>query len=352
MTERIPGLRFDIYERVHLPEHTVGIKELDEVELVPHIQLFTEGEKAILKGNLYLTGKYQGETGGESRTLEHYIPVEIELPLNRIQQLEDVGVDIDNFDIDLLNPRSLNVTGVLTLQGVETISPADDSWQEEEETIFVHEAARSSLDEDIRIQQAEEENRKPPKSKNAAQPSNVSLQSPESESNEPDTIEFFGNAEEADELKDLFANESFAEQPSETPEAPAAQEAAEALEEPKEPKIAFGSQKAEDTPYHLKSLLHNGDIRPSSSLNESQKTTEASAVQEGKSNAVEWKRLFAGDDDNSRQFSRLRAYIVQKEDSLEKIAQRYSIQPREILLRNGLSDQELSEGQVIYIPKQ
>ena len=52
MTEQQSGLRFDIYERVHLSEDTAAVKELDEVELVPHIQDYTEQEQAHLKGHM------------------------------------------------------------------------------------------------------------------------------------------------------------------------------------------------------------------------------------------------------------------------------------------------------------
>ncbi|MBF0819940.1 hypothetical protein, partial [Streptococcus acidominimus] len=111
-----PGLRFDIYERVHLQENVAAIQELNEVELLPHIQVLTLDEQAILKGNLLLTGSYTSEDGESTRTLEHLIPVEISLPLSRVHRVEDIQVDIENFDIDLLSSRSLNVTGVLSLQ--------------------------------------------------------------------------------------------------------------------------------------------------------------------------------------------------------------------------------------------
>ena len=139
MSEQQPGLRFDIYERVHLQENLAGIQELNDVELLPHIQVITLDDQAILKGNLLLTGNYFSEEGGTPRTLEHLIPVEITLPLNRIHRVEDIQVEIENFDIDLLSARSLNVTGVLSLQGVEIVSAPLESWREEEEVTFVHE---------------------------------------------------------------------------------------------------------------------------------------------------------------------------------------------------------------------
>lgn len=139
MTDRQTGLRFDIYERVQLADGAVSISELEEVELLPHIQVYPQEDQAVLRGNLLLAGTYLAEGEDRSRTLEHFIPVEITLPLNRIQSIDEISVEIENFDIDVLSPRRLNVTGVLSLSGVEMISTPGGQWQEEEEIVFVHE---------------------------------------------------------------------------------------------------------------------------------------------------------------------------------------------------------------------
>lgn len=141
VSEQQPGLRFDIYERVHLPEEVSAIQELDEVELTPQIRVSVEEDQAVVKGCLLLVGAYTGQADGgnrESQRLEHTIPVEITLPINRISSVDDIAVEIENFDIDLLSPRSLNVTGVLTLNGIEMLSGHPDVWREEE-VLFVHE---------------------------------------------------------------------------------------------------------------------------------------------------------------------------------------------------------------------
>lgn len=44
------GLRFDIYERIHLTEEAAGIAELEEIELLPRIQVVTHGDHAALRG--------------------------------------------------------------------------------------------------------------------------------------------------------------------------------------------------------------------------------------------------------------------------------------------------------------
>lgn len=53
----------------------------------------------------------------------------------------------------------------------------------------------------------------------------------------------------------------------------------------------------------------------------------------------------------NQEFRRVRMYIVQKDDTLETIAKRYELNPREIALFNRLGDSEVSAGQIVYIPK-
>ena len=134
------GLRFDIYERVHLSDELVGIDQLEEVELTPHIQVLPAGEQVTVRGSLLLSGAYIGTSEDRrSQSLEHWIPVEITLPLNRIRSLDEVRVDIENFDVDLLSTRSLNITGVLSLRGIQVEQSGSSTWEPEQFTV-VHEA--------------------------------------------------------------------------------------------------------------------------------------------------------------------------------------------------------------------
>ncbi|MFF2018618.1 LysM peptidoglycan-binding domain-containing protein [Paenibacillus sp. NPDC058177] len=133
MFDQSHGLRFDIYERIHLPAELPGIAELEEVELLPDIQVIQREDRAELYGQLLLTGLYRSEDDVTQR-LDHAIPVEITVPLTRISSLEDIGVEIENFDIDLLTMRTVNITGVLSLRGIEG-TEAVPAWQEEEYTV-------------------------------------------------------------------------------------------------------------------------------------------------------------------------------------------------------------------------
>lgn len=129
------GLRFDIYERVHLSEGVPAIEELEEIELYPRIQVIGQDDHATLRGHLLLTGAYRGENEA-SEELKHFIPVEITVPLNRVRSIEDISIEIENFDVDLLSNRSLNITGVLSLRGIEGFHAEEPQvWSADEFTV-------------------------------------------------------------------------------------------------------------------------------------------------------------------------------------------------------------------------
>lgn len=145
------GLRFDIYERVHLPENVAAIDELEEIELVPRIQVIDQGEQAVLQGQLVLNGIYRAQgTEDEQVALEHWIPVEISLPMNRVTRLDDITVDIDTFDVVLLSSRALNITGVLSLRGIVLEQEEDENAWDQDSFVATHE--RSEEDEQLQLQ--------------------------------------------------------------------------------------------------------------------------------------------------------------------------------------------------------
>nr|WP_255654765.1 LysM peptidoglycan-binding domain-containing protein [Cohnella sp. REN36] len=104
------------------------------------MQALPQDDQVLLRGHLLLTGAYKSEEDPASvRQLEHWIPVEISLPQNRVERIEDLAIEIDNFDVDLLSTRTLNVTGVLALRGLQVASPQVPVWQEDGFTV-VHQA--------------------------------------------------------------------------------------------------------------------------------------------------------------------------------------------------------------------
>jgi stage VI sporulation protein D len=362
VAEQQPGLRFDIYERVHLQEGVEAIRELNDVELNPHIQVLTHGEQAVLQGNLVLSGTYVSENGEDIRALEHLIPVEITLPLNRIHRVEDILVEIENFDVDLLSSRSLNVTGVLSLQGVEMLSTPADTWKDEEEVTFVHEAAETTRSEPA-----------PAEPTTPAEPAEQTVVPAPQVVTSPPTIQAPLIAAEPLQAAPVETNAAEATAAETTPDIEMTEPVDEDLkvdaeiteikvvadpeagtlvtEEKKEVKLAFGKKANEAVdikPYGIKSLIS----KASSMITGDKRKEEATATQEeNKTESVEWKRLFLQSGEEAQEFRKVRMCIVQKEETLDTIAQRYQLNPRELQLLNRLSEKDITPGQIIYLPR-
>ncbi|MFD1178678.1 LysM peptidoglycan-binding domain-containing protein [Paenibacillus puldeungensis] len=456
MADQSYGLRFDIYERVHLAEDVIGIEELEEIELFPKIQVIPGEEYASLRGHLLLSGLYRGE--GETRELAHWIPVEITVPLSRVNRLEDITVEIENFDVDLLSARSLNITGVLSLQGIETTSLMADSdgWKDREfSTAHVvtenraeeEKADYSFFEEDVQSEpqesalttwqsfplETQQQERIPDEQEGAAfsqeeisgLPENdpwadkqyTTYPAVEAKAEPPSAAELehniwfqevkrpFANSEPAEQKvedvaeeiqklhedldlqaqvqQDQFALDRFEEtqpKPEESPilvqsenegvqAAPneaveaeheaAKEEAAENQpnvqpEEKKELKIALGSKKnvsdEKGDGFGLKKLI---SPRTESELPidaEGSPAAVETIKDHGDGEELRWKSLFIGSGTEQTPFRKVRMVIVQKEETLDDIAQRYHLSSRELQLYNRLSEHHLDEGQVLYIP--
>ncbi|AZK46484.1 LysM peptidoglycan-binding domain-containing protein [Paenibacillus lentus] len=454
MADQSYGLRFDIYERVHLSEDVVGIEELEEIELFPKIQVVPGEEYAALRGHLLLSGLYRGQ--GESCKLEHWIPVEITIPLSRINKLEEIAVEIENFDVDLLSARSLNITGVLSLQGIETttltgsgewkdsefIAAHESKLDDQEETNFVEELPVRAWTERAADKQNHEQVRALESTvsgfrENSAPEWHNSLESVEQpdlskqpEDGHRDVISWTETSplstptfwtdkepvaahsadeeqqpeesytwfkEEITEHKDV---ESAAEQdhntvevvqaisrnldPAEPQEPGSAPEAASALsstasidtetveqfvqedadleirpqpEEKKELKIALNSKKSDAAALGddigISKLLSaprpNKD--PDSSLEQGEEIVKLATEGQGdEEEEVRWKNLFIGNSEDQSPFRKIRLVIVQREETLDEIAERYNLSTRELQLYNRLAEHNLTEGQVLYIP--
>lgn len=500
MFDQSYGLRFDIYERVHLSEEVVGIQELEEIELVPSVQVIPLGDQATLRGSLLLSGVYRGDDPQRSSlTLEHFIPVEITLPMNRVQSISDIAVEIENFDVDLLSTRTLNINGVLLLRGIEMVQHEPTPWMAEQFTV-VHqneeeeqeassvgypwreaeqqadgeerpaeaaeqqvdeeectsEAAEQQVDEEERLAEAaeqavedvlesvslyerEQQIERELTGETAVQPEeaaaegsaeetveeperfttpNVSDFTPSSEPpaveqseardtpfaarNSPSNSNFFAyisslQADKESETEQDYEQESEAEleQPEEQrvepiatgaqpeaadgsewqtpfydyglpsspaftsaiPEAADLQERIAAERKDKELKVAFNSMKpqaaqAAPAPYQGFSTIFNvghvgrTEVQPQAEQQELQTSKQPAAS----GDEVEWKSIFLAHEDHNRAFRKVKLCIVQREETLDTIAERYQMNPRELLLYNRLTDQTISEGQVIYIP--
>jgi stage VI sporulation protein D len=382
LAEQQTGLRFDIYERVHLSEGTAGIKELEGVELAPHIQVLPQGEQALLRGNLLLSGTYVDEQDAVNRTLEHLIPVEITLPMNRVQRVEDISVEIENFDIDLLTARSLNITGVLSLHGLEAASPQSngDAWSaDEEEVVFVHETGaqrqseeggsilnntndRDNTRQQVQLSTEEQGQWDSPSLQSADAPSNVTLETNQQERDDNENSKESSlphPSEGAVEAAHHQAEYSYSQRkPGETGDQHETVHqdgsgGSDGTEDKKDLKIAFSKKQPEEVKLS-ESIGYSSLLQSASSVKTVPRNPEgntASTDTGPSGDRLEWKKLLLSSKSEQQEFRRMRLCIVQKEETLEIIAKRYELNPREIALFNRLAENEVMEGQIVYIPK-
>jgi len=432
VTDQLNGLRFDIYERVHLPAEVAAIEELEEIELVPHMQALPQSDRVLLRGHLLLSGVYRSDdpSGSGSSQLEHWIPMEIALPLNRIRSMEELAVEIDNFDVDLLDARSLNVTGVLALRGLEIQSAQSPIWNEDSFTV-VHQAAQGE-------EAPEEEYRGQPEERDDAGWNALAEAPSESEPSASfegwpgqgaafaqDERDEWGQQQQADDAQAYEASkeskessswlsmfqhleeakpDAANERPSEGSESASLwgdlsktrqevaeaqltddefdsqqvaflgayeeqaepEQAAQAVEDRPDVKVALGGKPLDAyaaAPQQFgvgllsqlgeKGAKREAELRVLEAAEAEEKALLASQAASGGASSgdeLEWTRLFLNGGSESQAFRKVRMCIVQREETLESIAGRYSLQPRELQLYNRLQEPYLSEGQVLYIP--
>lgn len=383
------GLRFDIFERIRLSEETNNLDRLEQIELLPHIEVLSQGEHAVLKGHLLLTGQFSNGGNQRANKLEHSIPVEITLPMNRIPNLDEIRVDIENFDVDLVSPNLLNVTGVLSLNGIELLK-TNDGWQEtgNREEVFVHHAASAMNEEDAAVETDVAASSEEPAREVSLEGAAHEAEEVEEEADSLHTLEknavaafdertfeqesaadqwqLYEDDEEADAVEEIdrldsvepykaiaFAEDDTLGQQSHELESVIIESDERQHISDSELKIAFGSRQTVGDAHitNLNALADRAHTDHTSNQaviesEEQQEETRADSSSEG----VDWRAWFIGKETQGQQFSSLRMCIVQREETIDSIAQRYSLNPREIMLYNRMQEHEVNEGQVLYIP--
>lgn len=403
MTDQLNGLRFDIYERVHLPDDVAAIDELEEIELVPHMQALPQDDQVLLRGHLLLSGVYRSQESSGVSQLEHWIPVEISLPLNRIQSVEELAVEIDNFDVDLLTTRSLNVTGVLALRGLQVQGSQSPIWRDDSFTV-VHQAETDQPEQPQRLYQSGQVETE----MNDADPAVLSsdeyspyygagLTEEEREdawglqsetdalaneaSKESSWLSMFQNLEEASRDESFAApqtaennsyanshwgdvsNERLAElEPEPEPEPYSSLSPPQAIEDNQDLRVALGGKPLEPAAVSYQSgvgLLsqlgekgakREAELRLQEAAEAEERALLANNAAQSSGDELEWTRLFLNHGNQAQSFRKVKMCIVQREETLDVIANRYNVQPRELQLYNRLHEPYLSEGQVLYIP--
>ncbi|WP_312116160.1 LysM peptidoglycan-binding domain-containing protein [Brevibacillus reuszeri] len=157
-------LSFAIKETIFLSSDKAGIGELQELELVPDVEVLENENYISITGCLQLFGKYEpireaaeANSGGTETLVEamtfspfrqeateegyygweeqigHRIPLNITIPLERIAEIGDIYAIVDSFDYRLESPHQMLIDAELKIMGIAFAEQAQAQEQEQEQ---------------------------------------------------------------------------------------------------------------------------------------------------------------------------------------------------------------------------
>lgn len=406
------NLRFSVEESVWFQKGQ-EVSELISISLDPDIVIQEHDQYVSIRGALQLTGEYRiDENNSEEEErdfasvrlvnevltredgiseLNHRFPVDITIPQNRVQSLDDVYVSIETFDYEIPKRGCLKVVADLAISGIQGVNQAP---KEEEEAIRQEEeqapvVAQQPAEEELEpIRNSSEEEKIVPIVDE--QPLTEELELVRSSSfDEDDEVSVFeeivaekrDNQEEVvlqsneevvlhneeqeevvalseqqeDEDADLFVpfevearKEAYQEKEDEL-------EVVEAILEEEEVQTVL-TPSIEVKARHDNQLSFGSDqnnkksstaLREKEALNENKEEQAEESVKRSENDLLLTK-IFGRDEVDDH--TTMKICIVQHGDSLEKISERYEITVQQLVRVNSLNTDSVSEGQLLYIP--
>jgi stage VI sporulation protein D len=355
--ENQSSIRFSVEESIWF-QRGQEVSELLSMSLDPEIIIQEHDQYISVRGGLILTGEYHAEgiddserasmsqpTGARTvqevatredgvSILKHKFPVDITIPKNRIQSLDDVYVTIESFDYELPQRGNLLLEAELSITGIY----GDQERAQPQPVAGLDEA---SLDDTIEeeIEAEQEESEVETAVEEEAQPSY------QEETEEEELVQplmrgsfYEDDVEEEEQDQDPYTPFVVEAKRDATVEEEDFEENQEELEH--EDAYVFTRQVPQ---FGFKSRIDEP-----AKVQEKQKEDADESYVKRDENALYLTKIFAKDDDSET--TRLKICIVQKDESIESIAKRYEVQSQVLIRVNNLDREHLAEGQILYIP--
>ncbi|SDI58483.1 stage VI sporulation protein D [Natribacillus halophilus] len=343
MTQEQPtSLTFNLEEAVWLDQGE-RIQTILGLELEPDITMQEDDQEVLIQGGLHLVGQYQPYDHSEEETydeqqsvpqradslsttdtgereIKHFFPVDVTIPLHRIQSLDDLYVQIDSFDYDLPEPSCIQLTADVTISGMKeetqterAVSPPPTPFP-----TFTDEAKASPPEEETESHDFAEADTREKKEEDHERGPDVTFDKQEPQKEEPAPAH--DEPEESErELSPAFL----------TPVSNAESSSAE--------------QEQEETATDVVQAEEESD--------EAEATEDEAVTTESKrDNALYLTEIFGNREHES--FTKMRMCIIQENESLDKIAARYGYSVQQLLRWNKMDINHVDEGEIIYIPVQ
>jgi stage VI sporulation protein D len=365
-------LRFSLEESVWFHKGQ-EVAELVSLSLEPNVTIQENEQYITIRGSLDMTGEYRKLADETESDIQNYLqpqhkyvhqvdereeglceffhplPVDITLPKNRVRSLDELNIHIDTFDYSLPEKSCLKLVADLYITGVyqEQQSREEDSFTQEKEV------QESSNEEEYSFWN--------PMMTDRQEFINES-------SDEPSLFTFSAQAKKEKNIEEEQENEQIqSEQPVFAETRNEMQE--EVLMRHAKDDESLEKKRAESSSSDVKYLEIESEEEVDQEMQEEQEIVEEEISvaedkddknvsvkskkkkKKGKYEVISLTDFFARKDDSEP--AKLKICIVQQGDTLESIAERYEVTQQQILRLNHLEPhQDVSEGQVLYIPVQ
>ncbi|WP_313801047.1 stage VI sporulation protein D [Cytobacillus sp.] len=366
-------LRFSLEESVWFQKGQ-EVLDLISISLDPDIFIQEDDQYVTIQGALELSGEYkrnETETADDEETFaapkfmqvveereegicefRHYFPVDITIPINRIQSLNEIDVQIESFDYVFPERSCLKLSANLMITGLYEEQQLTDEIDTEEEELepFLN---RSSNSEDV------------------VDVSSLEKAFAEEKEQEEDRTEIFVRSVNEMESQDEGKEKVFIPFEAEARKEPELELKEKEEEKVDEPEITFYSAKrSEESPPSAEDIfeipvdespVQDVDIAEVESPEQEQKPESPESIDESPEKTDKKKKKskkksmtlteFFARKEEAEHVAKLKVCIVQSGDTVDLIAERYSIGVNQLLSVNHLElNQDLYEGQVLYIP--
>ncbi|MGN7295648.1 stage VI sporulation protein D [Ferdinandcohnia sp. SAFN-114] len=424
------NLRFSVEESVWFQKGQ-EVSELISISLDPDIVIQEHDQYVSIRGALQLTGEYridENHSEEEERDftsvrlvnevitredgvseLNHRFPVDITIPQDRVQSLDDVYVSIETFDYEIPKRGCLQIIADLAISGIQgvTQAPKEDAVQEtikqevqapvvaeqeaeeelelvrsippEEETEVEVQAVSEQVEEEKTQEQVEvvlQEKDEVVLHREAQEKVQVEAQDDiKSEAKDDVQVEAREEAQVEKQPEVIAVNEQQNEEEDTDLFVPfeveARKEAYQEHEVHEEEEVVDVVEAIEEEEVHavltpsieVKARHDNQLSFGSDNPNKKNSTAvqEKDAVKEQREEKIDepskrsendllLTKIFGRDEVDDH--TTMKICIVQHGDTLEKISERYDISVQQLVRVNSLNTDSVSEGQLLYIPVQ
>lgn len=450
--------QIDIREIVQLSHAQLPIEEIEEMEIIPQIQIEENGAEIQISGSLFLYGDYKGnqEAGkldqnddlpesyeesvqfeplsadrgpysplAKQDRFEYRIPVKITMPRNKVAEVDDVYAYINSFDYELKTPYQVEVVASLMISGfseekeeqpedvetpIEFVHTAGDQWNQDFQEYYTEQlqALQQEFEPISQEQQQKEEQVQqetpavfhraeqelaplPPMPAEQAPEKPIVQEAQEQEIQDSPELKESPESPEAlevpqkvpkqsepfEKLRPSQESEAEAETDTETetdnetqwdnvvplPTLPEneREETAEALEEQeeveeeKDVRVAISNKGTKQDQEPISSLasifarIPKQEAKKEDEQAERSEHAKPSAEADQEENDALYLTNFM--ENEAEQFTKVKICIIQKDETIEEIAERYEMTVDAILRANGgAARNQVASGQLLYIP--